>query len=479
MVFSSHIFVFYFLPLLLLVYYNLPYRARNLFLTIMSYAFYGWWQPWFAWLMLASTVVNYTCGRLIAAPGASPARRRAVLAAAVVAGLGLLAFFKYYMFAAESLNSLVGLFGVSSVRILRVTLPIGISFFTFQSLSYAVDIYRGDAKPARSFIDFACFVSVFPHLVAGPILRYHTVADQLTARQHTPERFASGTVLFILGMAKKVLLANPMGEVADAAFAAGAPLPADAWFGVAAYAFQIYFDFVAYSDMAVGLGRMVGFEFMKNFDAPYLADSITDLWRRWHISLSTFLRDYLYIPLGGNRKGPARTYANLTTVMLLGGVWHGAKWNFIAWGAFHGLLLCYERWRGKQSPYSRLPRPVRVAITFVLVLLSWVLFRADSLPAAGHYFAAMFGLGGWLAGPAGAATGATGGSFLLAAELYTPKHLAVAAACALLVVQPIQAYDWSLRPVTLVRSAALLGLFLAALAVMETQSFNPFLYFQF
>jgi alginate O-acetyltransferase complex protein AlgI len=259
-----------------------------------------------------------------------------------------------------------------------------------------------------------------------------------------------------------------MGEVTDAVFHAAAPHALDAWFGVLAYAFQIYFDFAGYSDMAVGLGRMLGFEFMRNFNAPYRAESITDLWRRWHISLSTFLRDYLYIPLGGNRRGPARTYANLAIVMLLGGLWHGARWTFVAWGAYHGLLLALERWRGKKSLYGSFPRPLRAAATFVLMLLSWVLFRSESLTAAGRYFAAMGGLGP-----------ADSGGLLLAADLYTPRLLAVAGLCAALVIQPVQAFDWAEQPVTLSRAVLLLMLFVLALNMMATQAFNPFLYFHF
>ena len=234
-------------------------------------------------------------------------------------------------------------------RVLAIALPIGISFYTFHALSYTIDVYRGTAPPVRSFIDFACYIALFPQLVAGPIIRYNTVADQLVSRSHTWEKFASGVTLFILGFAKKILLANPMGRVADAAFDAQSLSAPDAWFGALAYAFQIYFDFSGYSDMAIGLGRMIGFEFLKNFDSPYQAESITDFWRRWHISLSTFLRDYLYIPLGGNRKGPRRTYVNLIVVMLLGGLWHGANWTFVAWGAYHGILLAFERFRGKRS----------------------------------------------------------------------------------------------------------------------------------
>ncbi len=272
----------------------------------------------------------------------------------------------------------------------------------------------------------------------------------------------------MVGFAKKILLANPLGTVADAVFNAANPLPLDAWVGVLAYAFQIYFDFCGYSDMAVGLGRMLGFEFLKNFDAPYRADSITDVWRRWHISLSSVLRDYLYLPLGGNRKGPTRTYVNLAVVMLLGGLWHGAKWNFIVWGAYHGLLLGYERWRGKTSLYESFPRPARIGLTFVLMLFSWVLFRADNLTAAWHYYGAMFGL-----------MSVADTAPLLAATLYTPYRVLVLLACALLVFQPLQAHDWALRPVNWPRVAVALPLFVLSWMTMYSQAFNPFLYFQF
>ena len=349
-----------------------------------------------------------------------------------------------------------------------MVLPIGISFYTFHSLTYIIDLYRGHATPAKSFTDFSAFVALFPDLVAGPIIRYKTLAAQLACREHTVPRFASGITIFMLGFAKKILLANPAGNVADAVFAAAQPGVLDAWVGVLAYAFQIYFDFCGYSDMAVGLGRMLGFEFLKNFDAPYRAESITDFWRRWHISLSSVLRDYLYFPLGGNRLGATRTYVNLAVVMLLGGLWHGAKWNFVVWGAYHGLLLVCERWRGKTSLYSRLPWVVRMGITFVLMLLSWVLFRADDLTAAVNYFAAMFGVAA--VSPA---------SVLLGAELYTPLHVLVIALAAVLVFQSVQAHEWAQRPLTWARIALLLPLFALALTVMFSQAFNPFLYFQF
>lgn len=468
MVFTTHIFVFYFLPVFLLVYFNLPFRWRNLWITGASYLFYGWWQPWFVCLMMFTTVMDFVWGKVITRPGATPIQRRLAVTACVITNLSFLGFFKYYMFSAETLNQLLAAVGTEQFRVLRVVLPIGISFYTFHSLTYIIDLYRRDATPAKSFTDFSAFVALFPDLVAGPIIRYKTLAAQLAFREHTLQRFASGITLFILGFGKKILLANTCGHVADAVFNAENPCALDAWVGVLAYAFQIYFDFCGYSDMAVGLGRMLGFEFLKNFNAPYLAESITDLWRRWHISLSSVLRDYLYFPLGGNRLGPTRTYVNLTVVMLLGGLWHGAKWVFLLWGAYHGLLLAYERWRGKQSLYSNLPLGLRIAVTFLLMLFSWVLFRADNLRAALRYFGAMFGL-----------NAATGASALLAADIYAPLYLVTLAVGAVLVFQRVQAHEWSLKSQTWPRLALLVPLFVFALLVMFSQAFNPFLYFQF
>jgi alginate O-acetyltransferase complex protein AlgI len=466
MVFTSHIFVFYFLPLVLFLYYALPWK-RNFLLFCLSYLFYGWWDPRFVVLMFAATFVNYVCGGIIARCEKGSRTRHPALVASVVISLGMLGFFKYFVFLQNNLNSVLVMVGEQPFPVWRIVLPIGISFFTFQSLSYSIDVYRGESPPVRSFWDFACFVSLFPQLIAGPIVRYGTIADQLVYREHTLNKFACGTSLFILGFAKKILLANTIGAAADAVFGAESRSVLDAWFGVTAYAFQIYFDFSGYSDMAIGLGRMLGFEFPRNFDAPYRADSITDFWRRWHISLSTFLRDYLYIPLGGNRKGPLRTYANLIITMLLGGLWHGASWVFVIWGAYHGLLLAFERWRGKESVYARLPRQIRVAITFVLVLFSWVLFRCPTLSDAVAYFKAMFGF----SPPPGA-------GILLAGELYTRGNLIIMAVCALVAFQHVQAFDWVKRA-SWPRILLALVLFILSLMTMFVQAFNPFLYFQF
>lgn len=468
MVFTTHIFVFYFLPIFLLIYYKLPNQWRNLWITLASYVFYGWWEPWFVSLMLFTTVMDFIWGQVITRPGATQAQRKMAVVACVITNLSLLGFFKYYVFVAENLNALLAMVGTRPFAVMQVVLPIGISFYTFHSLTYIIDLYRGDARTAKSLSGFSAFVALFPTLVAGPIIRYKTLAEQLRQRDHTANRFASGICIFVVGFAKKILLANPCGQVADAVFGAGNPHAMDAWVGALAYAFQIYFDFCGYSDMAVGLARMLGFEFPRNFDAPYRSESITDLWRRWHISLSSVLRDYLYYALGGNRKGEGRTYFNLAVVMMLGGLWHGAKWTFVVWGAFHGLLLVLERWNGKRSFYYWLPKPGRIAATFLLMLFSWVMFRADSLTAAVEYYRAMFGL-----------SSSSDVSVLLSAIIYTPYHLLIMAVCAFLVFQPLQAHDWAMTPITWRRTAIVVPLFLFALMVMYSQAFNPFLYFQF
>jgi alginate O-acetyltransferase complex protein AlgI len=466
MVFTSHVFLFYFLPIVLLLYYLLP-RYRNGFLTCASYVFYGWWEPWFVLLMMFSTVLDFVCGRLIGTPGASERKRKAALVTAICGDLGLLAFFKYYTFTAGNLNQLLSVFGAGSLPMMRIVLPIGISFYTFESMSYTIDVYRREVLPARRFSDISCFVSLFPHLVAGPIVRYHILAEQIQHRVHSLDKFTEGIAIFTLGFAKKILLANPMGSVANAVFDSAAPLTLDAWVGVIAYSFQIYFDFSGYSDMAIGLGRMFGFVIPENFRSPYLAESITDFWRRWHISLSTWLRDYLYVPLGGNRKGPRRTYVNLALVMLFGGLWHGANWTFLVWGAWHGSLLAFERWIGKKSPYEFLPRAGRVAVTYVLVLLSWTLFRANSISDAGTYIRAMLG-----------ATKPASASVLLGAELYTSYHLLIMLLCFLISFQPIEVRDWTAQ-LTWRKAIVLAPLLLFSIGTMFTQTFNPFLYFQF
>jgi alginate O-acetyltransferase complex protein AlgI len=485
MVFSSYLFLFYFLPAALLLYYAVPRRAKHFLLTLVSYLFYGWANPLFVFLLLFSTTVDYFCGLAIAErrlrgggdpirqlePGTPRTRKqRVAVALSIITNLSLLGFFKYFNFAADNFDAIVSWVGLPELqiqRVITVVLPLGISFYTFQSMSYTIDVYRGHARALRNFIDFACYVSMFPQLVAGPIIRFSEVADQLYQRKHTITKFARGVAFVSVGLAKKILLANPCGKVADVAFNAGSIGIVDAWYGVIGYAFQIYFDFSAYSDMAIGLGLMLGFVFTKNFDSPYLSQSITEFWRRWHISLSTWLRDYLYVPIGGNRKGPVRTYVNLAVVMLLGGLWHGAAWNFVVWGGMHGLLLAGERLRGKISPYRWLHKAGRQAMTFFIVLITWVFFRADDLPSAVLYLKSMFGL---------EAAHDTAG--LLGGILYQPYYLGTVLLAALITWTCPQTWDWT-RTISPVKAAAIVGLWLASLAVLATQAYNPFIYFIF
>jgi alginate O-acetyltransferase complex protein AlgI len=365
------------------------------------------------------------------------------------------------------MNWVLSAFGAETMTVYRVALPLGISFYTFQSMSYSIDLYRGHARPARSLLDFSCYVALFPQLVAGPIVRYSDLAEQLSRRTHTIDKFARGIAFFALGFGKKILLANPMGEVTDAAFDAGGLMWYDAWTGAVAYAFQIYFDFSGYSDMAIGLGLMLGFTFPKNFDSPYRARSITEFWERWHMSLSTWLRDYLYVPLGGNRKGTGRTYVNLMLVMLLGGLWHGASWTFVVWGGIHGGMLVLERAMGKDAAYRRAPRAVRTAVTFAIVVVSLVFFRAYDLPAAVRYLGAMLGLGG-----------AAAGAGLVASTIYTLDHALAMGACAFIVWGCGQTWEHA-RSVGPVKAVFLVLLMLWSCAVMFTQTYNPFIYFFF
>ena len=480
MVFSSYLFLFYLLPLSLVLYYAAPRRARHLVLTILSYVFYGWANPLFLFLLLGTTTIDYVAALVIdgerertkalETSGWPTRRARVALIVSLATNLALLAFFKYFNFGLDSWDALVSWLGLTDLRLdvaLRVTLPLGISFYTFEAMSYAIDVYRGDARAIRNFIDYSCYVSMFPQLVAGPIVRFSEIADQLRHRTHTATKFARGVSFFSLGLAKKVLLANPCGKIADLAFDAGSLAPLDAWYGITAYAFQIYFDFSAYSDMAIGLGLMFGFVFAKNFDSPYLAQSITDFWRRWHISLSTWLRDYLYVPLGGSRKGPRRTYVNLFIVMLLGGLWHGAAWNFVIWGGLHGALLAFERMRGRRPAYGRLGTPLRVASTFVLVLITWVFFRAPDLPSAIRYLGHMGGI-----------VGTHAGAGLLDGIVYQPYYLGTFLLAGVVTWGCPQTWDWT-RVLTPPKAVAIAALFVVAAIVLTTQAYNPFIYFIF
>ena len=468
MLFNSYEFLFAFLPFVLVLYYLLRRNdGRIVLLTLASYFFYGWWDYRFCFLMLLTSTVDYLAGRQISR-SEQPSTRKRWIAFAVVTNLSVLGFFKYFDLAATMANRLAAALGFPGengiVPLLHIVLPVGISFYTFQSMSYSIDVYRRQARPAKNFWHYACFVSLFPQLVAGPIVRYQTVADQLLERDHTTARFASGLSLFILGLAKKVLLADAVAPLANHVFGMSDPGLVVSWVGVLAYTMQIYFDFSAYSDMAVGLGRLIGFEFPQNFNSPYKAESITDFWRRWHMSLSTWLRDYLYIPLGGNRRGPGRTYINLILTMFLGGLWHGANWTFALWGLYHGSLLALERaFRGRA--FLAWPRIIRVVLTFVLVQVGWVLFRCPTLDQAAAVLAGMAGLNGR-------------GASELAFAADWPLALPVLPLT--LVIVWFLPNTWEMKPRTgFLYAIGLAVLFCLCVATMMVNTSSPFLYFQF
>ncbi|HEX8551390.1 MAG TPA: MBOAT family O-acyltransferase [Abditibacteriaceae bacterium] len=482
MVFSSYLFVFYFLPLSLLLYYAVPSRrGRHFFLTTLSTVFYGWANPRFIPLMFVTISIDYLAGRvqahdgfrgwkneIVVLPEGGPRSRTQKLAllVAIVSNIGLLAWFKYANFALDNWRALAAYTGLPLWdTALRVTLPLGISFYTFQAMSYAIDVYRGHTLAMRSFLDYATFVSMYQQLVAGPIVRFADVADQLRGHSHTLSKVARGVALFACGLAMKVLLANPCGKVADTVFNAGPATALDAWLGVFAYSLQIFFDFAAYSEMAIGLGLLCGWVFAKNFETPYQSRSITEFWRRWHISLSTWLRDYLYIPLGGNRHGETRTYFNLWITMLLGGLWHGASWNFLLWGAWHGAWLALERRRGPL--WKDTPPLVQTVCTFGVVLLSWTLFRTADFPAAISYFQALFGFAENAPGAL-----AVGGLIL------QPYYLVSIALAAYFAFCCRSAWDWT-QKLSLTKAFACLLLLWFALVMLLTQAYNPFIYFIF
>ena len=459
MVFASFVFLFWFLPAFLPLYVALPLRWRNLWLTLGSCVFYGWWRPHYVLLMIGSTLVDYLAARAMG--DADSGRRRKVwLWLSVGSNLGLLGWFKYS-------NLLVATWNDTApwpIAWEQVLLPVGISFFTFQSMSYTIDVYRGEVKPVRSFLDLLCFVSMFPQLVAGPIVRYRDVAAEIQQRRTDLVQASDGVFLFAMGFVKKVLIADQVAPLVAATFGQSEPGLLAAWLGALGYTVQIYFDFSGYSDMAIGLGLLLGFHFPSNFLSPYRAHSITEFWRRWHVSLSTWLRDYLYVPLGGNRKGHLRTYANLAATMLLGGLWHGAQWTFLLWGAWQGLFLILERRFGKLAPYGVLPMPLQVLCTFVVVVFGWVIFKAANVHELWAMWSGMLGAHGLGAVPAlGHRAPLAFGALLLG------LLVAFALPRSELLVQRF-------HPLCML---GVLVLFLLATGQLLATDFVPFLYFQF
>lgn len=471
MVFSSELFLFIFLPLVFVLYRLIPrHRAKNVLLTIVSLVFYAWGQPVYVLLLLFSVTCNYLAGRMIMS-GGTAGYKKSVLVVSVAVNLLLLGVFKYLDFFVDNINLLFGL----ELAPVGLTLPIGISFFTFQGLSYVIDVYRQPDMGSRSYMKILLYISFFPQLVAGPIIKYHDVSAQIDGRSTNPAMTAEGIRRFIVGLSKKLLIANMLGQAADTVFSltAGQLDARLAWLGAVCYTLQIYFDFSGYSDMAIGMGKMFGFQFKENFDHPYCSASITEFWRRWHISLSTWFKEYLYIPLGGNRRGELRTGINKALVFFLSGLWHGANWTFVIWGMLHGLLILIEYFLKKDSVslFKRIPG---IVYTLFAVVVSFVFFRADDLASAGLVLSAMFGFI-----PAGSVSAG------IWRTTFTPVlavTLAVAAAACIdfnVILAPRLQGDGAkgiLRTLSMAGALVLYGLCILNLA---STSFNPFIYFQF
>ena len=392
MVFSSNIFLLYFLPVFLLFYFVCPRRFRNYVILLFSIVFYAYGGPEFILILLASTTATYFLVKSMCHSEAMH-KKKWLCAIAIIINLGLLVYFKYANFLVDNVNTILSLFHLNGINLSKIVLPIGISFFTFQSITYVLDTYRGQVKPMDKLSDYIVYIMMFPQLIAGPIVKYGDVEQQLRQRVSPPDECLHGFYRFVIGLSKKVLIADVIAVQADACF--GSDLATldmgTAWIGSLAYTMQLYFDFSGYSDMAIGLGRIMGFKFPENFNNPYTSRSITEFWRRWHMTLGNFIMNYLYIPLGGNRRGKGRTYLNLWICFLLSGLWHGAAWTFVAWGAFHGFFIVLEKmFKMKRDKLSTLSSTLLTLLTFIIVNFGWVMFRADSIGQAFDYYKAMF-----------------------------------------------------------------------------------------
>lgn len=461
LVFSSNVFLFAYLPAVLLLYYICPRRGRNLLLFAVSLVFYGWGEPVYLALMLFTIALNYAGGLMIDSRRRSGKSAKTVLTVTIVLNLALLGFFKYTGFIVDSLKALVP--ALSSLSVPEIALPIGISFYIFQSMSYTIDVYRSDAPVQRDPVGFGTYVAMFPQLIAGPIVKYKDVAEQLSCRRESVEKFASGIRIFIIGLAKKLLLANQMGLLWENLSVSGGTL--SAWVGMLAYTLQIYFDFSGYSDMAIGLGRMLGLEFLKNFDYPYISRSITEFWRRWHISLSTWFKEYVYIPLGGNRRGLKRQLLNIFIVWALTGLWHGASWNFVLWGLYYGLWLTVEK-VFLLKRLEKLPSAIRCIMVLLVVSVGWMLFYFVDTGELFTFMGRLFN---------GAAEDVYSlnmilaylPTLVLAAFAATPAGKCVYHKLDGTVVQPLFC------------TLGLGMLLLLCTAALASQSYNPFIYFRF
>lgn len=475
MVFSSMIFLWFFLPITLLIYNVIDKRYKNIFLLLASLLFYAWGEPKYCILMLLSIFINYTFGLLIYNED-SKNKRKFLLILSVIINLCILAYYKYFNFIANNFNLM---FGKNIIPVREIILPVGISFYTFQALSYVVDIYRsknndGLLKAQSNINKLALYISLFPQLIAGPIVKYHDIQAQIDERQASIERVAYGIKRFILGLGKKVLIANTLAAVADDIFALQANdlTTSVAWLGILCYSLQIYFDFSGYSDMAIGLGEMFGFTFMENFNYPYISRSIKEFWRRWHISLSTWFKEYLYIPLGGNRKGKKRTYLNLICVFFMTGLWHGASWNFIAWGLFHGIFLVIERlWLGDLLKKNKF-KALNHIYTILIVMIGWVFFRAEDMKYALIYIYKLFI--------------PTKIESLYNAKMFINREIMIVLVLAILLSGVLQAIFpkfkellYERNGIKILYALVLSIIFFACIVSVASSTYNPFIYFRF
>lgn len=470
MLFASTVFIFAFLPAVLLLYYVVLKKfrtAQNILLLVASLLFYAWGEPKYVLIMVLSIIVNYLFGLLVDKFRASKAKSGLVITLTVAFNLGVLYIFKYLMFTIENINSIAGL----HLSVPNIVLPIGISFFTFQAMSYVIDVYREKGEAQKNPLNVGLYISFFPQLIAGPIVRYETVAYQIKHREESFEKFSEGVCRFIIGLAKKVLLANTMAVVADYAF----DMPNSeltvvmAWVGAIAYTFQIFFDFGGYSDMAIGLGKMFGFDFLENFDYPYISLSVSEFWRRWHMSLGTWFRDYVYFPLGGSRvKSKARLVFNLFVVWSLTGIWHGANWTFLCWGLMYFVLLTIEKLIGWEKKYPDKMKILRRIYTLFFVVMGWVLFRAESIGDAGAYFATMFG----------------GGNLIDDSTIYYALNYLVYFVIAILVSTPIfknisAKVNGNNPAIVAFSTVGLFVLLVVSVSYIVKGAYNPFIYFNF
>lgn len=464
MVFSSLVFMFAYLPITLLAYYLVPRQGRNIFLFIVNLIFYGWGEPKLVLLMVFNIFFNYIGGWLVDKYRADAKKKKLFLILTCVLDIGILAVFKYTGMITETLNMLPFL----NIPELQISLPIGISFYTFQTMSYVIDVYRDDAPVSKNFINFGTYVALFPQLIAGPIVRYRDVAEQLVNRRETLEMFTRGVKLFMVGLAKKVIIANTMGTLTTNIFATTDENGVvGTWVGMIAYTFQIYFDFSGYSDMACGLGNMMGFEFLKNFNYPYIAKSITDFWRRWHISLSTWFKEYVYIPLGGNRKGVKRQILNLLIVWGLTGLWHGAAYNFVLWGLYYGFLLILEKFVLKKF-LDRLPSFVQHIYTLFIIIIGWGLFYFTDVGQLGEFMVDLFNFGNGICGDQ---------AFnLIMSNL--PMLIIAAVASTPLATMLYTRFEHR-RFMWIPETLYCMGILAVSTASLVNQSYNPFLYFRF